>query len=217
MITLYAAYNLPPFAKNLVRDFRVMWALEELGLPFQIHWMDIAKGEHRLDPNRKVNPFGKIPAIADGDFCLFESGAIVHYLYDKAGKLPKDAEASAKLLQWSLAALNTIEPVCFEIVSWDTFWTDRTGREPRYGELITLAQARAADLERTLESKPYLLGEEFGPADILMTTVLNFVGHQPLALEKTPGVRAYAERCKARPAHQRAAARHGKGPNSKAA
>jgi glutathione S-transferase len=217
MITVHASYNLPPFAKGLVRDFRVMWAQEELGLPYEFHWMDIMKGEHKLEANRAVNPFGKIPAFRDGDLKLFESGAIVHYLYDKAAKSPKDPGKRAEQLQWSFAALNTLEPSFFEIVSWDTFWKDRPGRDPHYGELVTIAQTRAADLERALGSKPYLLGGEFGPADILMTTVLKFVNHQPLVLEKAPNVRAYKERCEARPGHQRAAAKHGVGPDARAA
>ena len=61
MITLYAAYNIPFDGKGRVRDFRVLWALEELGLPYTCHWMDAGKGEHKIDPNRSVNPFGKIP------------------------------------------------------------------------------------------------------------------------------------------------------------
>jgi glutathione S-transferase len=214
MITIYAAHKFPPFLKGLVRDMRVTWALEELGLPYQCHWMDTSKAEHTIDPNRSINPFGKMPSLTDGDVNLFESGAIVHYLYDKAGKLPKDAEARAKLLQWSLAAINTIEPPFIDIFRWDMFWEGRPGREVRYNELIEVAQTRSAELERALGTKPFLLGEEFSPADILMTTVLNFAGHQPLALEKAPGIRAYAERCKARPAYRRAFAQHGAGPKA---
>ena len=217
MITLYAAYGFPPFLKGLVRDLRPLWALEELKLPYEIHWMDASKGEHGIDPNRSINPFGKIPSLTDGDVKLFESCAIVHYLYDKAGHLPKTPEARAKSLQWSLAAVNTIEPVVLDIARWDKFWTDRPGREQRYKELIDQAQARTAELAHALGTKPYLLGEEFGPADILMTTVLNFAGHQPLVLEKAPAAAAYIARCKTRPAYGRAISKQGVGPDAKAA
>jgi glutathione S-transferase len=217
MITVYAVYNFPAFAKGALRDIRLIWALEELETPYQFHWMDMSKGEYKAGLNRSINPFGKIPALTDGDVKLFESGAIVNYLYDKAGRLPTDAAARAKHLQWSFAALNTIEPPLFDIGRWDTFWAGRPGREPRYQELIEQAQTRTADLERALGKMSYLLGEEFGPADILMTTVLQFASHQPLVFEKAPGVQAYAERCRARPAYKRALAKHGTGPDPKAA
>jgi glutathione S-transferase len=217
MITVYAGYNFPPFLKGLVRDLRPMWALEELGEPYAFHWMDSTKGEHGQEPNRGINPFGKIPSLTDGDVKLFESGAIVHYLYDRAGRLPKSAADRAKSMQWSLAALNSIEPTLLDIARWDRFWTDRPGRDVRYPELIGIAQTKLAELERALGAKPYLLGDEFGPSDILMTTVLSFAQHQPLVFEKTPGAVAYHERCKARPAYQRALAKQGVGPSSKAA
>src|SRR5215469_10154187 len=100
MITVYGAYNAPPPVKNVVRDLRVVWALEELGMPYTFHWMDATKQEHKLEPNRAINPFGKIPSFSDGDQKLFETGAILYYLYDKAGKLPATPEKRALLLQW---------------------------------------------------------------------------------------------------------------------
>lgn len=213
---VYASYGFPPFLKGVVRDIRVMWALEELGLPYEFHWMDATKGEHGQSPNRDINPFGKIPSFSDGDVKLFESGAIVNYLYDKAGQLPKDARARADQLQWILAAINTIEPPFIDILRWDFFWTDRPGRDVRYPEIIEIAKTRLAELERALGTKPYLTGE-FGPADILMTTVLAFAQHKPEVFEKAPGIRAYLERNHARPAYARAFAKQGAGPATKAA
>jgi glutathione S-transferase len=217
MITVYAAYNIPFNAKGLARDFRVIWALEELGLPHTFHWMDAGKGEHRIDPNRSINPFGKIPSIADGDFKLFESGAILHYLYEKAGKLPPDAADKTRLLQWMFAAVNTMEMLFIEILRWDVFWEDRPGRDTQYPELIAACKTRLADLERALGANAYLMGDTFGPADILMTTVLEYAKHKPEVFADVPGVRAYLERVKARPAFQRAWDKHLSGPSVKAA
>ena len=150
MITVYAAYNVPPPVKGLVRDLRVMWALEELAMPYGCHWMDIGKQEHKIDPNRSINPFGKIPSFSDGDVKLFESGAIVHYLYDKAGKLPQTPRARSELLQWMFAALNTVEPPFLDLAIWDAFWKDRPGREVRYPELMEVCKTRLGELERAL-------------------------------------------------------------------
>ncbi len=131
MVTIYGAYNFPPFIEGLVRHYRVMWAAEEVGLPYRIHWMDTMKGEHREMPNRGINPFGKIPSLEDGPFKLFESGAIVNYLFEKADKSPTDTQGRALLAQWCYAALNTVEITTLDILRYDTFWRDKPGYEWR--------------------------------------------------------------------------------------
>jgi len=209
MITLYAAYNFPPFLKGLVRDLRARWALAELDLPYAIHWLDTSQSEHKGEANRTVNPFGKMPAMTDGAMTLFESAAIVHYLFEKAGRAPKDADARAHELQWSFAALNTIEPILFEIFMWDNFWTERPGRETRRSEVVGFAQTRLAELERALGAKPYLTGDALAPCDILMASVLRFALGEPQAFETAPGIVAYRERCYARPCFRSVLARHG--------
>jgi glutathione S-transferase len=216
MITVYGAYNFPPPLKGIVRDFRVLWALEELGLDYDICWMDASKGEHKQAPNRLINPFGKIPSLESGALRMFESAAIVLYLYENVGKAPQDAHARAELNQWCFAALNTVEPVFLEIFRWDVFWNDKVGREWRYPELLGFAHERLAELEAGLAGKPHFLGE-FGPADILMVTALDFAKHEPKVFEPSAVMRAYIERCKARPAYQRAYARHGVRTEAKAA
>src|SRR5215469_492500 len=183
MITVYGAYGFPPPLKGIVRDFRLTWALEELELPYRIQWMDASKGEHKVAPNRLINPFGKIPSLENGAQRMFESAAIVIYLYENVGKAPQDANARAELNQWCFAALNTVEPVFLDIFRWDIFWQEKTGRDWRYPELIGFAQERVADLEKALGAKPYFL-TEFGPADILMVTVLDFARHAPQVFEK---------------------------------
>jgi glutathione S-transferase len=209
MITLYAAYNFPPFLKGIVRDLRVRWALEELSLPYQCHWLDAARGDQREAPNRLINPFGKIPSLENGALRMFESAAIVLYLYEYAGKAPQDAHARAELNQWCFAALNTVEPPFIEIFRIDMFLEDKAGNVKRREENVGFAQQRMEALERALGARPYLLGNELTPADILMCTVLDFVQHDPSLYEKHAAIRAYRERCHARPAYKRALAKHG--------
>ncbi|HXC56756.1 MAG TPA: glutathione S-transferase family protein [Rhizomicrobium sp.] len=212
MITLHTIYNYPPMLKGNVRDLRAVWALEELGLPFEFHWLDFAARQHRGEAARRRSVFGRIPALEDGDTSMFESAAIVLYLYDRSGKGPKDAEARAQLNQWCFAALNTVEPVFFEMLRWDFFWTDRPGRAWRYPELLTLARERLGDLEGVLARRDWLVGGAFGPADILMLTALDFGRGTPEIFEDYPAVTAYRARGHARPAHARALALQGAGP-----
>lgn len=216
MITVYGAYGFPDAVKGIVRDFRIMWALEELGLAYNIHWIDLTKGEHKQPPNTLLNPFGKVPSFEDGALRMFESGAAVLYLYDRTGKLPQTPQARAELNQWCFAALNTVEPELSELFRWELFWTGKAGQDWRCPELKAQAHDRLAALEAGLGGKPFLLGE-FGPADILMTTALDFVRHAPQLFEGHDAIRGYLARNKARPAYERAFAKHGAGPERKAA
>jgi glutathione S-transferase len=216
-ITVYAAHNYPAFLKGIVRDLRVLWALEELDLRYDIHWMDFGKSEHRESPNRLINPFGKIPSMVDGAQRMFETGAIVLYLYENSGRAPQDAHSRADLNQWCFAALNTIEPVFIEIFRWDIFWKDKEGREWRRAELSGLAHERLTDLSRALGEKHYLVGNNFSAADILMLSVLDFCRHDTGLFEAHPRIAAYIARCHARPAYQRALAKQGVGPQANAA
>src|ERR1700742_4138697 len=139
MITIHAAYNFPG-AKGIVRDIRAFWALEELSLPYAVKWFDYTKGGPTVMERRTVNPFGKIPALEDGGHHLFESGAIVLYIFDNAGKGAQDAHARAEVNQWCFAALNTIEPTTLELLRWAHRWRDRPGREQRLAEVIATAE-----------------------------------------------------------------------------
>jgi glutathione S-transferase len=216
MITVHAAYNFPG-AKGIVRDIRVFWALEELGLPYGVKWHDYMKGGPQAMDRRTVNPFGKIPALEDGAQHIFESGAIVLYLFDNAGKGPQDAHARADVNQWCFAALNTVEPVTIDVLRWNNRWRDRPGREQRLAEIMEMAEERLADLSRALAGKDYLVANTFGPADILMSTVLDFAQNEAALFARHPAVAAYRERCHARPAYRKALAKQGEGPKADAA
>jgi glutathione S-transferase len=211
MITVYASHNYPDRVKGILRDIRAFWALEELELAYDTHWMDFATREHRQPPNRAINPFGRVPSLENGALRIFESAAIVLYLYEHVGRAPQDAHARAELNQWCFAALNTVEPVLAELMRWDTFWRERAGREARYDELRGQVDERLEDIERILAGRTHLLGNEFGPADIMMVTVLNFGRHTPGLFDRHDAVRAYLARCHARPAYVRALAKQGQG------
>lgn len=212
MITLYASYNYPARIKGILRDIRAFWALEELGLPYQVHWMDYAAKAHREGPNRAVNPFGRVPSLEYGALRIFESAAIVLYLYEHVGRAPQDAHARAELNQWCFAALNTVEPVLAEQMRWNAVWRDRPGRAERYPEVLEQVAERLDALEQTLANKPWLTGNELSPADILMATVLNYGMLTPGTYDGHPNVAAYIARAHARPAYVKALAKQGTGP-----
>jgi glutathione S-transferase len=91
----------------------VHWYLEELGIPYEFVKLDMQSGEHLKPEYLAINPFGKVPAIVDEDFRLWESGAILLYLADKYSKTPVSPKESAVFSQWVLFANATLSPGIF--------------------------------------------------------------------------------------------------------
>src|SRR5215470_18761035 len=115
MIKVSAFRWVPPFARGLVRDLRVRWALEEAHLPYRTRLLEQGDGDKA--EYRALQPFGQVPIFMDGDFVLFESGAIVLHIGQRSEVLlPKDAEARARATQWLIAALNSVEPSVMNVV-----------------------------------------------------------------------------------------------------
>ena len=89
--------------------------LEELGLPYDVHLIDLSSGEQKQKPFTDINPNGRIPAIVDranGDFAVFESGAIMLYLAEKAGRLlPTDEKGRSRVIQWLMFQMGGVGPM----------------------------------------------------------------------------------------------------------
>jgi glutathione S-transferase len=195
------AYSwVPPFAKGLVRDLRVRWALEEIGLPYRVLLFDrrTAEAETRI-PDQ---PFGQVPAFFEGDVRMFESGAIVLYLAERSEILmPRDEAGRTRALCWAFAALNSIEPPIMQLLF--TLWDkDKPWAQERRPAAEQLARARLAQLADALGGKPWLEGE-FSAGDLLMASVLQILRSTDLVAEH-PNLANYLERAKARPAYIRA-------------
>jgi glutathione S-transferase len=205
MINLYAFAAVPPFAQGVVRDLRPRWALEEAGIPYRVTLVGEGPGQLPRAEYNKLQPFTQIPLIEDGDFRLFESGAIVQYVAEKSDKLmPRDPKKRAEVTQWMYAALNTVEFPAMNVAIADFFYPNEGWAKQFRAGAVDFTVNRLAQLAAALGNKPYLAGE-FSAADILMVTVLRMLRHTDL-LARQPSLVEYKERCEARPAFQKALA-----------
>jgi len=219
MVTIYVAHNVPPFLpRHVLRDLRALWAAEETGVPYDIHWLDSIGGDTKTPDYLSLNPFGIVPSMTDGGFKLFESGAIVGHLCDKANKCipaPRTKER-AVYDQWCFATLNTIEPPLLQLFIASVIAKDAAWAKERAPQLRDTSAGRLAVLDAHLKDRPFLTGQEFSGADVLLGQVLNFVVDTTL-IDAAPQVKAYQTRVRSRPAYLRAAAIQAGGPKSAAA
>ena len=204
MIKLYSYRWVPPIIRGVVRDVRVRWALEEIGLPYEN--VLIGPAEQKSHEYRAIQPFGQVPALVEDDLELAESGAIVHYLAQRSEKLmPRDAAAQARVTSWMFAALNSVEPF---VQQWqfDVYFAKEDAKATPKSGLLKLVGVRLDALIPKLEGREYL-ENRFTAADILMGSVMRmlfdteFITSRPVLLE-------YRKRCEARPAFKKALADH---------
>ncbi len=202
MITISAFRWVPDFAKGLVRDLRVRWALEEAGLPYQTRLLN--QGDQNTPEYRALQPFGQVPILEENGLVLFESGAILLYLGERSeALLPKDAGARARATQWLVAALNSIEPFVNQVALIDLFYSKEEWARLRRPGAVEFLQKRLSALSSSLADKPYLDGDHFTVGDLMMATVLRILKHTDIVTSDAR-LADYMNRCTARPAFQRA-------------
>jgi len=201
MLTLYGFSKVNAMARGMTRDLRVLWALEEMQLPFEIAGMDHPAHDLSTPAYRQLSPFEQIPSIDDDGLVLSESAAIVFYLAKKSGRLiPADRDGETQVMRWSFAAMNTVEPPLQGLLLLD--WTAK-GECPKHREfLVGWSHRVLGNLERWLADRQFVATEEFTVADLLMVHVLRGIQDAEL-LAPYPGLVAYRDRCLARPAWQR--------------
>jgi GST-like protein len=103
-ITLYTAAT--------PNGWKVSIALEEMDLPYEVRVIDFATNEQKADWYVKLNPNGRIPTLTDDGFALFESGAILIYLAEKAGRfLPQDTQTRSRVIQWLMFQMSAVGPM----------------------------------------------------------------------------------------------------------
>jgi glutathione S-transferase len=202
MITISAFESIPEFARGLVRDLRVRWALEEAGLSYRTRLLKF--GDQDKPDYRALQPFGQVPIYEEDGLVLFESGAIVLHIGARSEVLlPKDAGARARATQWLIAALNSIEPFVMNVAIIDIFYANEEWAKLRRPGAVEFVHRRLSSLAKSLADKPYLDGDHFTAGDLMMTTVLRILRHTDI-VTGDKRLAAYIERCTARPAFTRA-------------
>jgi glutathione S-transferase len=192
----------PPFAAGLVRDLRVRWALEEAGRPYRVRPLDF---QQIPTDYLREQPFNQVPAFRDDQLQIFETGAIVQYIGEQSEiLLPRETAARLRAIQWTYAALNSVEPAVMNLASIDLFYTDEEWaklRRPGAEEFVRVKLQRVADW---LGDKEWL-EDRFTIGDLLMITVLRILRHTQLVAGHG-NLAAYLARGEARPAFKRALA-----------
>lgn len=176
-----------------------VWALEEVGAPYELRFVDILKGEQKKLEFLAQNPMGKIPVLLDGDTVVTEAAAIALYLADRYayGKLaPKvDDPNRGAYFRWSTFPAAVVEPGATAKMNNWTFKDGQVG----WGTF----DAVLATLEKAVSKGDFLLGSTFSMADVIFGSTLRYM-LQFKMLEAKPAFSAYVERINARPALKRA-------------
>ncbi|MCF8709900.1 glutathione S-transferase family protein [Rhizorhapis sp. SPR117] len=195
-------YNwVPDFAKGQVRDLRVRWALEEIGLPYKMRLMHPAKP--RPEGYVREQPFEQVPVYHENGVHLFESGAILVHIGEKDERLlPRDAQGKGRAIGWVFAALNSVEPALQNLAMIAFFNKDEEWAKLRRQGAEDFARLKLKRISDWLGDKPWL-EDRFTIGDIMMACVLRIV--EPMGLVDTfPNLRAYLDRLVARPAFKAA-------------
>ncbi|MCU0922043.1 MAG: glutathione S-transferase N-terminal domain-containing protein [Burkholderiaceae bacterium] len=192
------------YTANTPNGVKVPIALEELGVPYRVHRINLGANEQKRLEFLRLNPNGRIPAIVDPDgpggapLSVFESGAILWYLAEKfPGLMPGDPIERIRALEYTFFQVGGIGPM-FGQAGWFA----------RHSEQVPLAidryQAEAnrltAVLEARLQSTPWLAGQHYSVADVMNFGWLRAPQYAGVQLEVYPAVQAWVERIAARPA-----------------
>ena len=194
-LTIWSYDWVPEGPRGFVRDLRLRWACEEAGLAYEVRTIPF---DGRETNHLARQPFGQIPFLDDGAVKLFESGAGLLHLARKSEVLmPVDPVGEAETLQWTLAALNSIEMVS---VPW--WFLTVTGAADN--QLTDWMRMRLGQLEQVLSEREWLASGRFTVADLLMADVLRV--EKVRAFGDRPASEAYVARITGRPAFRKAQA-----------
>lgn len=183
----------PELPRGFVRDLRLRWACEEAGLDYSVRTIPFDGREtNHLDRQ----PFGQVPYLDDGAVRIFESGAgLLHLARKSEALMPADPVGAAKTVQWTIAALNSVEMVT---VPW---WFLEVSGAKENG-LTDWLDSRLTHLERIFGGREWLAADRFTVADLLMADVLRV--EKLRAFGDRPATEAYVARVTDRSAFKKA-------------
>lgn len=190
----------PEGPRGFVKDLRVRWALEEAGLDYRVRLIGMERPPGYLEEQ----PFNQVPCLRDESVQLFESGAILQYIAEKSDNLlPRDPQARFRAIQWTYAAVNSVEPFVQFRALLNSVWADHDWAEPAKPTFDQLARLRLQQLSDRLGDKQWLEGDRFTIGDIMMVTVLRLANRSG-QLADLPLLTAYVKRGEGRPAFKKA-------------
>jgi glutathione S-transferase len=184
------------------RSFSGLWILEETGQPYERVLTDISTGAQKTPEYLAINPMGKVPALKDGDVSIAEAAAICAYVAERYpdAKLapPVGDPRRAKYLQCLFFAPSCIEPALIQIFTK----LEVPASTAAWGDANQVFDV----LDKALEKGPWILGDTFSAADVIIGSGLNFAVKLFKMVPTRPSFDRYIEACSARPAFQRATA-----------
>ena len=193
----------PDFAAGLVRDLRIRWALEEIERPYRVRLLDAM--HPRPAEYFCEQPFGQVPAFTDGELQLFESGAILIHLGLQDERLLRGGlNERMRAVAWLIAALNSVEPMIFELINIDIFNRGQDWTKERRPQVVEKIEARLKLLSEALGDQEWFEGR-FSIGNLMIVAVLRQLRHTDL-VAKLPNLAAFVARGEARPAFRRALA-----------
>jgi glutathione S-transferase len=182
------------------RSFSALWLMEETGQPYERVLTDLSKGAQKTPEYLVINPMGKVPALQDGEVTLGEAAAICAYVAERfpQAKLapPLGDPLRAKYLYWLFFGPSCVEPAMVQVATKIEMNPTSAG----WGD----AQRVFDVLDAALTRGPWILGENFSAADIVIGSGLNFVVRLFKMVPSRPSFDRYLGACAGRPAFQRA-------------
>ncbi|HEB89240.1 MAG TPA: glutathione S-transferase [Deltaproteobacteria bacterium] len=186
--------------------------LEELGLPYEVHPIDLAKNTQKQDWFLELNPNGRIPVIvdregcgkeADGEpFAVFETGAIMIYLAEKTDRLlPSDARGRSRTIQWLMFQMGGVGPMMGQANVFHRYFPERI--QPAIDRYQNESRRLFEVLERRLGESEWLAGPDFTIADIANWCWVRTHKWSGVSIEGLPALRRWLDEIRARPACQR--------------
>lgn len=189
-------YGTPP-----TRALRAIWLLNELGLEYELHPVDLMQGEHYQQEFLALNPAARVPVLVDGSLVVTESAAIQLYLaekYPQAGLIPESVEDRAQMYRWIFFLVTEIEQPLWRIAR-HTFLYPKEKQLPQDVELAKQeCLEMLAVLERHMAEREFLAGDQISVADFNAAYTLDWANTEKL-LEGSPRLQGYLKAMYARP------------------
>jgi glutathione S-transferase len=183
---------------------KVSVALEELGLPYAVHAVDLLKGEQKTEAYRRLNPNARIPTIVDrdaGDFAVFESGAILMYLAEKTARLmPADPKGRSRVVQWLMFQMGGIGPMMGQANVFFRYFPEKIG--PAIDRYQHECRRLFEVLDGRLAEHEWLAGD-YSIADIANWCWVRTYRWSGVDIEGLAHLRRWMNAMKARPACRR--------------